>query len=216
MKLHEGIIQFSNEEASALKEYLTKMGRKSRDILKNGQIKLLDFYTLIQTYSNSINKLGVKIEFKMMHGTTDGEYNKNTKTILINITNVCNLNLSGFVYVTKFDTHLLGEIIVHEYVHFKQDALRNKNQGKYELPLDYNDASYWKQPWELQAQAAEYLQYLKGRLNYTDPSDIVNNLRKLGVLHDRDLNRLKRTDLKAWKRVMKNAIMMTLAQNKES
>ena len=50
-------------------------------------------------------------------------------------------------------------------------------------------------------------------MNIKNPTKILSQLKKMGVLHDPDLNKLKKTDFNAWKRIMKNAVMYAIQQD---
>ncbi len=215
MKLSEGIINLTDEEKHNLRDYLSKMSLFVGHLFKSGNpIPATDFAKQIQPYSDTINKIGIDIRFVFSAYEYVGMFNKNDNAIYINLRFLTKFTLDKYdnvAYFNSIDVDELKSAIVHEYIHFKQDVLRKAKQSRYETDYEKYNKNYWKQPWEHQAYAGGYLEYLRSKLKYIKPNDILRSLKKLGFVHAKRLDDLKRTNLKAWKNIMKNAIMMTVA-----
>lgn len=220
MNINEGIILFSELEQEKLKKYFSKMNSFAQDMFnimgndgykKTQSMPYLETIKRLQIYSDSINDLGVKIKFVFGGFVLNGYYDNGI--IFLNLRGIADWNLNRRtleISIHKIEMPLFREVVIHEYIHYKQDVLRRAKQGEYKISPKYSD-TYWKQPWEHQAYAGEYLEKLKNKLSRKSPRELLKNLRRLGFERNSSLDKLKKTDYKSWKRVMKNAIMMTMA-----
>ena len=150
-----------------------------------------------------------------------GVFDKNSNSIIINL-----LNSSNSKWRTEFDDSPQGKniyfyelyfknisvVLLHELVHHIQHVIRHEKTGNYEIPHDWNSPKkYYKCGWEQQAYAIQYLEQLRQDLKVKTPEEMLGQLRSLGLIKNQDLNKLKHTDYKSWKAVMKQAIMTAVA-----
>jgi len=104
----------------------------------------------------------------------------------------------------------------HEFVHYKQHQVgaksRGSDSGNY---IHSSQKPYFMQPFEQQAWAVEYLEFLRQSLPKMDAKTVLDRLKRLGVVDHTDLSDLKKTDYKAWKSIMKNIIVTALQDLKQ-
>lgn len=121
-----------------------------------------------------------------------------------------NINLAplSFRDQKKIKNVIWGKVkakIIHEWIHKKQ-YIRGGATGA--------DAQqhweYFNQPREMMPWAAMEVEELKSLLRTADPDRILRILKRLG-LTDPSLKKLKQTNHKSWRRIMKNAILYALA-----
>lgn len=216
--LNEGMIKITPSEKNAIKRYFSQLLRyiNKQFVGEEGRTVAIDSYnvvSLLNDYSNEINPFPFKIKYFFSASRDNAYYSHDSETISINLHGSVDYNRTlygDFIFGVKPNELFLS--FIHEFVHYKQDISRKSKSGdKYKLPTDWNDKEkYWARPWENQAWAAQYIEYLRDKMKIKDPKKILGQLKKMGVLHNPDLNRLKKTDLHAWKRIMKNAIMYAL------
>ena len=83
------------------------------------------------------------------------------------------------IKVIDFDYDKLKRTFRHEFIHYKQDTARTEKSGQYDVPPNWNEKGiYLTRPWENQAWAAEYIEYLRNRMKIKNPKQILNQLRK--------------------------------------
>ena len=118
--------------------------------------------------------------------------------------------------IKKIDFKSLAVSFLHEFIHYVQDVLRKEKSGDYPPITKWGErGKYYKRPWEQQAYGIAYLEQLKQKLRTSDPKKLLNSLRSLGILHNKDLHDLKTSDYDSWKSIMKQAIMAAIADIKE-
>lgn len=183
---------------------------------KTNSIESKDVINSLNLYSDKINPFDVKIRYSFIYNLLIlADYDHTKNEIRINIINAANYsrNNSGY-YIFKIKKEELLISFYHEFIHYKQSILRKDKSGDYTLSSDWNkEDKYWSRPWENQAWAVQYVEYLKNKMNIKNPSNILSQLKKMGVIHDPSLNQLKKENLLAWKRIMKNAIMYAIQAN---
>lgn len=216
--LSEGMIKISPDEKSAIKNYFSRLSVHINKLFigEEGRTKSIEANDLINSlnlYSDKINTFDVKIKYIFAYNTLlNASYDHVNNEIVINIINASNYSRdrNGY-YIFKIKKEELLISFYHEFIHYKQSNLRIDKSGDYTLPSDWNNKDkYWTQPWENQAWAVQYVEYLKNKMNIKNPSSILSQLKKMGVIHDPSLNRLKKENLHAWKRIMKNAIIYAI------
>ena len=223
--INEGAILLHKQDKDELSKYLKDMDRlinkQYLDIKKPVDADVLIDY-MNKTSDVLMAKHPFKIEYVFYSGKTSGFYTKDKITLVVS--KVCRWRIQGIktgdkpfifkCYNVNFDK--LSSTLIHEFVHWIQDVYRREKSGDYELPSDWSiPGKYYKRGWEQQAFALGYLEQLKKELNIKKPEEILSQLKKMGVLHNDDLNKLKKSDYKSWKAIMKQAIMATMADIKE-
>ena len=179
--------------------------------------------SILQTKSDSLksNVFPFKIKYSF-HGRGQGYYINNPPTINIvfsaftdfqeNWLKNSNTTWKRSCKCSKLDFKKLSVTFLHEFVHYIQDVYRKEKSGDYRLTTNWSEPDkYYKRGWEQQAQAIGYLEKLRKEWNIKKPEELLNQLRTVGVLHNRDLNRLKQSDYKSWKSIMKQAVMTAIA-----
>lgn len=95
--------------------------------------------------------------------------------------------------------------IIHEWIHKKQLRLGGQRAHNAQSTWEYFD-----QPQEMMPWAAMEVEEMKALLRTADPNRIIRILKRLGLTGP-SLKKLKQTNPKSWKRIMKNAVMYVLA-----
>ena len=225
MHINEGMIVIAPEDKKLISKYLNDMKKYVNSLFiltdndgytRNISIdseKLCDL--MIEKSKNISDNFGFYMYYYFNFNTsTSGKYTKDEKTISINLSKCSGFTISknGEFGCYSVDFKKLAVILLHEFIHYVQDVLRSEKEGEYDIPSNWggND-KYWKRPWEQQAWASGYLEKLKQELKIKKPEKMLSQLRKMGVLHDNDLNKLKTSDYKSWKAIMKNAIALAIA-----
>lgn len=220
--MNEGTILINPDDKSALDKYLADMETKIKGLFKNTQyIESEELVDHMQYISDKIasNNFPFNIKYVFKASDKDGGYfDKNTNTIIVVVSVISKWDIGfdrsqGQIYrCYSVDFNKMANTFVHEFVHFIQDVYRQENNGGYDIPTDWNASNkYWKRGWERQAHAIGYLERLRKEFGITGPAELLQHLRKLGLFHNGALNKLKKTDPKSWRAVMKQAVMSTLA-----
>jgi len=113
--------------------------------------------------------------------------------------------------IKKINYSKVVSAFAHEFIHYKQHMIA-KQHGQ---PLLLSKKPYFKQPFEQQAWAVEYLELLRQNLPKLSAADILERLKRLGVVNHPDLINLKKSDYKSWKSIMKNIIVTALQDLKQ-
>ena len=222
--INESAIIIDSEDKKAILSYINDMTMGvNNEIAKKGYILDNEVENIIQTVSDNLksNKFPFNIEYKVAEGLTKGWYSKNSNTIGISIDPVCKWNIGSIdgkkIYkCVSVNFKKIASAFVHEFVHYIQNIYRQEKSGDYNVPRNWNDLKkYYKRGWEQQAHALGYLEKMRSELNIKKPEELLNNLKKYGVLHNKDLHALKTSDYKSWKAIMKQAIMSAIADIKD-
>jgi hypothetical protein len=215
--LNEGHISIAPEDEKIIRTYLNDMEKYAAGI--QFPIDTNSLTKLMQEASDKLksNKFPFTILYLFSYDKTFGEFDANKQSIQINLFmhGKCRFDFSKRpqqILFYSLDFKKISITFIHEFIHFIQSVMRAEKSGNYKISKDWNDPKkYWKRSWEQQAYAISYLEKLKQELKIKKPEEILNQLRKMGVLHDSDLHKLKKTDYKSWKSIMKNAIMTTIS-----
>jgi hypothetical protein len=222
--INEGAIIIDSEDKKAILSYINDMTiGVNNEIAKKGYILDTEVENIIQTVSDNLNsnKFPFNIEYASAEGLTKGWYSKHSNTIGISIDPVCKWNIGSIdgkkIYkCVSVNFKKIASAFVHEFVHYIQNIYRQEKSGDYNVPRNWNDLKkYYKRGWEQQAHALGYLEKMRSELNIKKPEELRNNLKKYGVLHNKDLHALKTSDYKSWKAIMKQAIMSAIADIKD-
>lgn len=227
MHINEGMIVIAPEDKKLLSKYLNDMNKYVNKVLddisirdNNKFITCKEMKKLIQSYSDKISTpfpflIEYIIDFK--NKLSAASFNHHYNTIRINLAYSMEYSHTSIGSLcNNIDFKKIGITFIHEFIHYIQFILRYEKEGDYNISNDWNNKSkYWKRPWEQQAWAATYLEKLKQELKIKKPEKMLSQLRKMGVLHDNDLNKLKTSDYKSWKAIMKNAIALAMADVEE-
>ncbi len=220
--LSEAIIKISPKDRENLFNYIRALKRVTTQLLKNGAIPystvLQELNEFSSRWDSKVAK-NLRIRYEYIRGKYKGQYIQDGTTINMNLTAFVKVNSNG-TEATIVSIDILGmvPIFFHEFMHYKQDMkIRSKHFGHYLQALDHKDfKSYFQDPQERQAWAIQYLEYLRQNMKITKPEEVLSQLKKMGLLHDKDLNNLKNTDYASWKAIMKNIVVTALRDLKTS
>jgi len=215
--LNEGVISLHPDEYKIVMRYIDGMRKNVNKVIdKKGYILKSDVYRVCNTISNKISKN--KFQFSIVYGrctlnNTAGWYMQNSNTIGIDVMKFCKWK-EDFRHGEEANTCIsidfdkVAETLIHEITHHIQSETRKEKSGEYQLPQDWNaPKKYYKRGWEQQAHAMQYLEQLKYKFNIKTPVELLKHLKLTGLIHNTNLQNLKKTDYKAWKAVMKQAIL---------
>lgn len=217
-----GAILIHPKDKDAIRKYLKDMDVQISGFISRsgGIVESDDLMKMMNKVSSNLssNKFPFNIEYIFSYGRAGGYYDKNTNTVVIVVNQFAewraefDSSYRRIYNVSSVDFKDMSVTFLHEFVHFIQNELRMAKSGNYTLPSNWSEeGKYYKRGWERQAHAIGYLEKLKQDLNIRKPEVILRQLKKMGALHNDDLNKLKQTDYKSWKAIMKQAIMATLA-----
>jgi hypothetical protein len=191
------------------------------------KVQYTDMVEIFISYLNRIsdelksNKFPFHIKYVFFGGKRRGWYEKDTNTIVLVVSQASewkwNLVGTGKYARTTYkiygvDFSKIENILIHEFVHYIQNVYRTEKSGKYNIPSEWESPKkYFKWGWEQQAHALEYLKQLKQELNTKKPEEILAKLKNSGLSNSVNLDKLKQSDYKSWKAIMKQAIMATIA-----
>jgi len=225
--LNEGVIKINPEDEKDISKYV-----KDMDSIIKQHFQKVRYTSMIDAFISYMNKIsdGLKsnkfpfhIKYVFFGGKRRGWYEKDTNTIVLVISQASewNCNTEGGKYakttykIFNVDFSKIENILIHEFIHYIQDVYRTEKNGKYNLPSDWESPKkYYKWGWEQQAHALEYLKQLKQELNTKKSEEILQKLKQSGLTHSVNLDKLKQSDYKSWKAIMKQAIMATIADIK--
>ena len=129
----------------------------------------------------------------------------NNPTIDINLSYLSRNNDHNNIEIIWW--HKVKSSIVHEWIHHKQSLKIPKKAIDW---IGSDDPEYFLKPdQEHMTIAASEVEDLRSLLNTIDPKRIISQLKKFGITRY-NLKTLKQSHPKAWKRIMKNAIMYAL------
>ena len=216
----EGVILLNPKDKEALHKYLSDMNvAVSSYLLKYKNVESKELMNMMNKTSRSLpsNIFPFKIDYVFSARNQRGAYHKESNSIIIAVSYFCEWRPSStdlknsVFYVSYVDFNAMMSTLTHEFVHYIQVQNRLAKSGDFNISQKWDGKNYYKRGWERQAQALGYLEKLKNDLQIRRPETILNQLRKMGVLHSADLNKLKHTDIRSWKAIMKQAIMATMA-----
>ena len=221
--LNEGPILIAPEDKKAISKYLNDINRYAKELFKHkSEINGNELANLLNIKSNELksNQFPFSIDYRFS-GENIAEFGNDPPSITISIAAFTNwkdywTKDTELRYCSNINFKGIASVFLHEFVHYIQFVKRQENSGFYDLPNNWNvKPKYYKRGWEQQAHAIQYLEQLKQELKYKKPEDTLSHLRKLGVIHSSELNKLKQTDYKSWKAIMKQAIMTAMADIEE-
>lgn len=118
------------------------------------------------------------------------------------------------------DFNTVTVFIYHEWVHYKQDIHVQKKHSKgiglggfFDM---YNKTAYHDIKWEQMALARQEIEWIKQRIRKVKPDEVMKWLREWGLMSDPGVIKLKNSNPKAYKRILKYAFMYILAKQAKS
>lgn len=225
--INEGTILMNQEDKSILDEYIVNMETEIKALFKNTPYieseELIDHIKHISDKVSS-NQFPFNIEYVFKaNGRDEGYFDKDKNAIIIVVSAISKWDIGfdrtkGQIFrCYSVDFNKMASTFVHEFIHYIQHVYRQENQGEYNIPSNWDDSNkYWKRGWEQQAHGIGYLEKLRKELGIREPSKLLHHLRKLGLFHNDSLNKLKKSDPKSWRAIMKQAVMSTLADIDDS
>lgn len=227
--INEGVILIHDADKKSIDKYLDDM-KKSSDLLFKFYRNKIDSNQLvkyIQEVSDKLksNKFPFKIEYTFRKGGVGGYYDKSINSIVIVLSAFCDWDWEWVKRdggrMIRYICHSInwedmGSTFLHEFVHYIQHVYRSEKSGEYTLPSDWSkEGKYFKRGWEQQAHALGHLEKLKRNFNVKSPKEMLGILKSHGLITSDLLQKLKHTDQKSWKSIMKQAVMTTMADIKE-
>lgn len=220
--IREGVANITGEEEKALDAFLKDLekfhNRRSR-IHKDASDK--DICASLSEYSNTIAapKYGVNLilwTFGYSSDTyTKAAYSAPHKEILLNLAHTVG-NSKLPLCKQKIDFKKIAVNVYHEWTHFKQDLLYRKATGK---PLTsqeiYAGKAYHDAPEEQMAFARGELEWIKQQAKKTNPQEILKWIKKWGLVQNEQIANLKKTNSKAYKRMLKYLVLYVLKKQAE-
>lgn len=218
--LVEGTIAIHQEDKLAISKYIEDMSKAVKNVFSiNKSIEANKLVAFMNETSKDLpsNQFPFEIEYVFYGKRMDGWYEKNKVVLVVGGSSRWEV---GYDYKEK---HIIFNCVsvnfkklevtfIHEFVHYIQDVYRQEKSGDYSLPSDWSaPGKYHKRGWERQAFGIDYLQRLRQKLDTENPSELILQLRKMGLSYNKDLDRLKKSDYKSWKAIMKQAIMAAVA-----
>ena len=221
--IKEGTINFAPEDKKAIYRYLKDINEYCDKIFASQkEIEVEDLAILLSRKSNELksNIFPFKIDYASK-GKGEGWYINDPSTIVINVSALTDWREKWIDYrepnyfCYSIEKHRLAVTFIHEFTHYIQDTLRKEKSGHYKIPKDWNaPGKYLKNPWEQQAFGIGHLELLRQKFNIKKPNAIMNQLKKVGLSDEKELQKLKDNDFQSWKRIMKNAVMAAIADEK--
>jgi len=232
--INEGAILMNRLDKNAISKYINDMNEFCEALFHYyKEINCEKLESILQTKSDSLksNIFPFKIKYTF-RGRGQGYYTNDPPTINIVFSSFTDAQEAWIKHsigswersenwerswkCSKLDFKKLSVTFLHEFVHYIQDTRRREKSGFYTIPSNMADPKkYYKRGQEQQAQAIGYLEKLRKELNIKKPEELLNQLRAVGVLHNKELNRLKQSDYKSWKSIMKQATMTAIADIKD-
>jgi GNAT superfamily N-acetyltransferase len=223
--INEGAILIHQKDKAAISKYLKDMDVAVTEYFTKNKygVESDDLVNFLQHTSDDLssNKFSFNIKYIFKGGKAAGYYDKDTKTIIIVVSAFChwefgfNSSYQQIYRCWSMDFKKVSSTFIHEFVHYIQDIYRQEKNGNYELPKNWSHPEkYYKQGWERQAHALQYLEKLRKEFGIKSSKDLLKHLQRSGLLQNPDLNKLKKTDYDSWKAIMKQAIMATSANLK--
>jgi hypothetical protein len=223
--INEGTIKINPSDEKDISKYVNDMDSIVKQHFQ--KVQYTDMVEIFISYLNRIsdelksNKFPFHIKYVFFGGKRRGWYEKDTNTIVLVVSQASewkwNLVGTGKYARTTYkiygvDFSKIENILIHEFVHYIQNVYRTEKSGKYNIPSEWESPKkYFKWGWEQQAHALEYLKQLKQELNTKKPEEILAKLKNSGLSNSVNLDKLKQSDYKSWKAIMKQAIMATIA-----
>ena len=224
--INEGILKIPPEQKEKLRDFYGSLKSQVQALEKDGKIPLFEMMRVVKSFedfdlsANPRARLSIRSFYDYNSDTVGGiiwaDYRN--AVIVINIPRYSTVEKVlhpdeivkyGNAVITHFNWPDFLSTLVHETVHFLQQT---SDPDKTPVTLATPRKSYMRNPFEQQAWAIAYLEGMKEKLGNADPNLILRSLRQHGVIDDDDLKDLKGRNLKAWKGVMKQAIMSAMAE----
>jgi organic radical activating enzyme len=227
------ILKISPGQKEKLKDFYISFKSQVEALRKNGKIPAKEFLRVARSFGeknlSAIPGIILLVSFDYDYTSTDlggivvaRDY-PNLQAIKINmakyatgekISDPKEQEIYGTIAIKDIDWPEFLNTLVHEYGHFLQGMEKSKLKS-YDT-LQTPRLSYFRDPYEQQAWALGWLESMKEKLNTADPREILQVLRQYGVMDDITLRDLKKTHPKAWKGIMKQAIMSAVSDLKDT
>lgn len=215
--MNEGVVDISEKEEKAIDAFLKdleKYHNKRSRIHKDASDMAI--CVALREYANDVAAPKYELsQIKWVFGhfpdsLTKASYYAQYKEIIINTAHVVGsprLPLAN----QKIDFKKVAVNVYHEWTHYKQDMLFRKATGR---PLSsqeiYRNKKYIDAPEEQMAFARGEIEWIKQNLKKTTPEEILRWLKKWGLVQSEDIAKVKKTNPKAYKRMLKYAVMFVL------
>lgn len=211
--LNEGILKLTTSQTRQLVGFIIRMRKISDAAIINKNNKGTTICVLLndaaESYQSKTHQM-VPIRFYFSSEMPwEAQYINNT------------LQLNLYRGISKHDGKYIQIIwwnrayadIIHEWIHHKQ-YIRMPKAAVNWASADDRNKYFSKTDQEHMAWAAEEVEVLKQLLKTTDAKRILQQFRKMG-LTNASLRVLKKQNPKAWRKILKNAIMYVLATTPE-
>jgi len=219
LMLKEGVVNITPEEENAidgmlgeLEEFHKKNASDNIDRSNNAIC-----YTLKQHVNEELapkyNLTEVKWSFVYEPSSNiKAGYKPVDKVLFVNLAYSVRKMADGLSH-QPLDFTLVAGSIYHEWVHVKQVSLYKNHTSKDIIPSlmkIYSNTSYDDIRWEQMAIARQELDWIKRRLKKHDLTSVIEQLKKWGLMHTPAVIKLRRINPKAYKGILKYAVMFIL------
>lgn len=204
--LTDGVVDILNEKE--IDSFLKDLANYANRIIKKNASNIYNVSDHLTLYANRISKSyqlnNIKWDFHTdLMSNRNGGYSPKLNSIWI--------NLPSIIKNDKIDEDRFSEIVYHELTHVKQVEKYKKFTGKNPTSKGiYGKKSYNDSPWEQMALSRGELEYIKKVLNKVDPKQVINWVKKSGLISRTDLIQLKRTNYNAYKRILKYIVLFMM------
>ena len=216
--INDGIVDISVKEENAIEDFIKRLVNFSEHITLQTDEEICEKIT---QYSNQLSKNYGKYDLddvlwrfvRWEKSNTGAVYYSEIETIVVNL-DPC-LDYSDPINQQKIDSEKLFELISHEWVHFKQNIAIKKSgkDGMHSVSRNiYKNTKYENIKWEQMAFAKQELDWIKRNLKITSPSRILKHLKQNGLSDNWFESKLKQKNPKAYKSILKYAVMFVLRQ----
>lgn len=216
--LNDGVVDITPEEEKAI----------------DGFVKDLEQFYKKQTYERGVDVLSsfnrhtseiapkygldrVRWSFYTNYDDVEAYYDPEYSEISINVGNMVP-DSKEEISNQEVDFAKMRESIYHEWVHFKQDEKLKKTHTKGLSTFEkmYQKTAYHDIKWEQMAIAREEIEWIKNHTKEIDSEWITRWLQRWGLSDAKESDQLKETNPKAYKRIMKYAIMFLLKKKAQA
>jgi hypothetical protein len=213
MLLSEGTIIIPRAERQKVYAYVDALKAFAAPLFPSEHIPLLQELNseFSPRFDKKVGKNLYYIRYEYDKNKRAGSYDNDGQTINLNLYYLGYARAAAGmkILISGINYDELTAVLMHEFAHYKQDMkVRSKQYGRLLVHIAPKDmTAYFQNPIEQHAWAVGYLEKLKAKAKVSRPEDILASLRSVGLLHDPQINALKKTDYDSWKAIMKHAIM---------
>ena len=217
--LTEGTIIIPLKERQRIYNYVAALKSFAATLFNNGPLQPNTVIDKLNTeftpaWNKKVGNHLATIKFDYDKDKARGKYYNQTTSIHLNLRYLGNARASKEgILLSGIDYPTLTVVLMHEYAHYKRDMkIRSRQYGWSLKTKDHGEdkKSYLRDPDEKLAFAAGYIETLRQIIPGIKPHEVLDRIRKSGLVHDPHLKKLKQEDLPTWKSIMKYAIMAAL------